>query len=70
MGEHSTIGCACVTCTKWRQDIYDRGRWPRPRTYNGEIFRRLLGQTPHIPEGRATFDALVPNRYKQPKDEE
>lgn len=34
-----------------------------------DILMRLLGMTAHIPEGRATFDALVPNRYKQQSDE-
>ena len=30
-----------------------------------EWWRPILGMTPHIPEGRATFDALVPDRFKR-----
>lgn len=33
---HETVGCTCETCTRWRQGIYNSGRWPRPRQYNGE----------------------------------
>lgn len=34
---HTEYGCTCAVCTKWRQDIYNIGRWPRPRLYNGEV---------------------------------
>jgi hypothetical protein len=34
------------------------------RTTEDNTLRRFLGLTPHIPEGQATYDALVPNRYK------
>lgn len=37
---HKGYGCTCGVCTKWRLEIYNAGKWPRPRYYNGEIYSR------------------------------
>jgi len=34
-----------------------------------DILRPLFGLPPYIPEGRATFEALIPNRFKPTTDE-
>ena len=40
-----------------------------PQDQWGDFLRRLFGMTPMIPEGRETFLALVPDRYKSPTPE-
>ena len=34
--KHKDYGCDCTVCREWRRGIYESGRWPRPRYYNGE----------------------------------
>jgi hypothetical protein len=41
---------------------------PRPGDPFEGFLSRILGQMPFIEEGRATFEALVPDRFKPTKD--
>ena len=41
---------------------------PSPKWYDNHPLIHLLRMPAYIPEGRAVFEALVPNRYKRNPD--
>jgi hypothetical protein len=38
-----------------------------PEEKPNDLFRRALKMSPYVPEGRETFLALVPDRFKEEK---